>query len=231
MPVKALFRTLLPLILSLQTYSALLQGPNQNDSSLMPFVTDMSDDGSIFIGATHNLELLYYKVDENGSMTLIENSSLSSFMDDIDVSSDGRMVGMAGNNSVMIYNITSNSLISFQNISVSFSYAIKSVSFSSDLNYLIMGEDSGNVLLYKLSGTYGSFENLTYSQRTIGRMSPVNNYFVTGGDEKVLKVYKIGSTSSSLLQSLSTPDVILRIKISPDETYMYVLLPNSLRIY
>ena len=60
----------------------------------------MSDDGSIFIAATYNMELTYYKVDENGTMTLTHTLSMNNFMDEMDVSSDGSMVGLVGNNSV-----------------------------------------------------------------------------------------------------------------------------------
>ena len=63
-------------------------------------VTGMSDDGSIFIAATYNMELTYYKVDENGTMTLTHTLSMNNFMDEMDVSSDGSMVGLVGNNSV-----------------------------------------------------------------------------------------------------------------------------------
>ena len=85
---------------------------------------------------------------------------------------------------------------------------IKSISFSSDLAFLILGESSGKVLLYKLSGTYASFENITENSKVITRIAPINRYFVTGGEEKILKVYKIGATSSSLLQSLNTGKII-----------------------
>ena len=118
--LKQTFLALLLLsLLSSRAHTALLQGPNQNDPSLVALVTDMSDDGSIFIAATYDMELTYYKVDENGSMTLVHALSASGFMEDMDVSPDGSMVGFAGNNTAMIYNVTNTALVSFQNISLS----------------------------------------------------------------------------------------------------------------
>ena len=210
----------------------ILQGPSSNLSSIVAYKSDMSDDGSILILATQTMDIKLYSVGADGQITLLFTKSGFGIYSYIDVSPDGTFAALAENNTVEICNITANSLVSFQNISLTLSESVESASFSPTNLYLTLSELSGKAMIYKLIGTYSLFDTVVETQKLIVAMMPINLYFATGGDEKILRIYKINNSGVTLIQSISNNNkVITNIKISSDESQILVLSNNFLRIY